>query len=740
MNYLPIRVKRPPQSTRSIIVRIVPPGSEQFKPWLSPNAGYAGGVYTAFREKAHKTYDPNNDASQAMALVVDAALVLRKSRAAPVLEDLVQSGLVALHPTVLSSAVATGPRPALDKPILEDDWILVDVRARFPVDRARLPSWSFDTSSVGKAQGAYDPNKPYASLVAAVPNGLTWSAGREPTVPIFRIHEVPVDVFVEEQLFTRLNAALDGVLEVGRMRPNLGMLDETTGGPPFRMDNEAAEQAMAALYRGLQGSLTDGDRAQVLTSPIAAYLAAKLIDLGPADDTRRGACQHPFYAAAYARDIEQAARDDTRQAASVNEASALEYMRYVDRGPHETTRACFKMSVRQQDYELEAARAAEAARTILNAAAAPAKPEVVATGARIKSKAKAANSPDFTPLLIAGSKRANVSLLAPKACNQELVPAAVRTPTDLFAKEPTPRPRRRLRARIAGLVALGSHSDLAPFVLRRDIAENVFGALSPAEVALHPVSLVDDEGAMDVEFVWVDIRAEQPLDRDASDAVYTDPSRPHASLVKAVRAFRVDPARAPSIGIFRVGEFPGIAMIRTDLLQTLRAATGNAASTVKPPHDHLPMLPMFPEWSFDDAIDQTASDAADSAAAYYALTAGKRHAGARGSALISPIYGYWVARNVDARPADDSRAAALRHPHYAALYARWVDDAPRDDTRNAASKNAASALFYAKYVDERMTVEAERVLLRSGWGPADIKAIAIELERVRAAKVHQSRL
>jgi hypothetical protein len=729
MRFVPVRVKRPPQGTRALLARVVLPGDDRFAPWVSPSAMRAGGVLTAFRDKAHKGYDPERDAGQTTAMVVDGALVVRKARAASALEELIHAGVVALRPVALSSAVA-GARPALDKPVLEDDWALVDVLARFPIDRATLSASCFDESGTGEAMGAYDPARPYASLVASRPDVLTWSAGREPDVPAFRLHELPIDVFLREDVLARLDAALGGALEEGRSRPTIGMLDETTDSPPFAIDEARAEQAMTAFYRGLRGALERGDRERALASPIYAYLTARLIDRGPGDDTRRGACAHPFYAAAYARDVDRAPRDDTRDAAAAAEASAIEYLRYVDRGPHERTRAAFTDGYRASEYEIEAARVAAATQAVAAQATPAARPEPQAQGGGGKRKRADRAEPTFTPLLMRGPKRGDVYVIAPGAPEQELTPAADPGRAGVVAIAPKPQGARSLRKRIASLVALGG-SDLAPFLLRRDVAERVLGHLPAEDLALRAVEVRDDAGPLDADFVWLDVRVEAPLDRDASDAVYTDPKRPHASLVKVVRAFVFDPRRAPRAAMFRVGEFPNIVMIRDDLLETLRAATANAAATVKSPHDHLPMFPAFPLWSVGPKIAQTARESSASAAAYYALARGDHDGALREAALASPIYGYWVARSVDGHPEADTRAAALLHPHYAALYARWVDRAPRDDTRKAAATDAASALYYAKYVDVKLTPAIKKVLLGSGWGADDVRTITADLERVR---------
>jgi hypothetical protein len=702
---------------------------------MSPNIVYAGGVLRAFRERTHKSHEPATDAGQTTAMVVDGALIVRRARAAPALEDLIRAGVVVLRPVALSSAVA-GARPALDKPVMDDDWALVDVVERFPIDRATLTGSCFDVSGTGAAMGAYDPKRPHASLVSSRPDVLTWTAGCEPSVAAFRLHELPIDLFLREDLFGQLNAALDGALEEGRSRPTVGMLDQTTNGPPFAIDEATAEQAAAAFYRQLRGASRQGDRECALGSPIHAYLTAKLVDRAPAGDTRCGACAHPFYAAAYARDVDWGPRDDTREAAAESEASALEYMRYVDRGPHERTRATFKDSYRAQEYEIEAARVAMAMKAIVAAGAPAVRPtpqERPAKGNDVESRRAGGGSRSFTPLLMKGAKRGDAYVTAPDAPEQQLTPAVELGGAGVVATDPKPKGARGLRRRIASLVALGG-SDLAPFLLRRDIAERVLGHLPASELVLRPVSLHDDAGRVESDFVLLDVRVEAPLDRDASDAVYVDPSRPHASLVKVVRAFAFAADRAPRAAMFRVGEFPDIVMIDSDLLAALRTATANTASTVKPPHDHLPMLPVFPLWSSGPKILQTAEESAASAAAYHGLVRGDRDRGLRSTGLASPIYAYWIARNVDGHAGDETRAAALMHPHYAALYARWVDGAPREDTRDAAAADAASALYYAKYVDVKLTPAIEKTLLGCGWGPDDVRAIAADLERVRARR------
>lgn len=740
MRFIPVRVKRPPQGTRALAVRVVLPGHDVYAPWVSPHLVYKGGVFKAFREKAHKDYRPEADAASITALVADGALLVRRSLAAPALAALVRDGIVALRPVALSSAVA-GPRPALDKPVAEDDWALVDVLERFPLDRATLPPRCFDVSGTLAPQGGYDPSRPNASLIASRTDDLAWGEGRGPRAAAFRLHELPIDLFLREDVFARLNEALGGALEEGRSRPTLGMLDDTAEAPPFALSASAADEAAAAFYRLLAGSAGAGDRERALTSPIHAYLTALLVDRKAGDDTREAACAHPFYAAAYARDVDRGPRDDTRDAASGAPGSALEYVQYVDRGPHDRTRAAFKESYRAQDYEVLAARVLAAAKAV-GEGPAP-KGEVDKGGSKggagaapkkgAQKGAQREEGPAFTPLLVTGAKRGQVVLTAPGAAGGELSHAADPGAAGVVAAEPTPKKGKALRSRIGGLVALGG-SDLAPFVLRRDIAQSVLGHLPEDELVLRPVAVRDAEGAIDADFVWLDVRAEAPLDRDASDAVYSDPSRPHASFVKAVRAFVFDPARAPRAALFRVGELPNIVMIREDLLATLRKATGQAAATVKPPHDHLPMTPVFPIWAMEPAFEQSAEASAASASAYRALAAGEGGGKLRARALESPIYAYWVARNVDRGPSDDTRKSALGHPHYAALYARWVDHGRRADTESAAAGNAASALYYASHVAFELSPAGEKVLLASGWGPDDVRRIAVDLERVRSVR------
>lgn len=760
MRYVPIRARRPPAAARSLLGRAVLPGEAAFASWISPNMPLLPGPITVFRDRQHKAYDPADPAARADAIVVDGALILRRSAVEPVLAEAIARGEVALHPVVLAEPVA-GAKPALGKPALETDWALLDVRARFPIPREGLSRSSFHPTGGDGAEGAFDPDRPHASLVASRPDAVTFE---DPAPPfgVFRLHELPIDVFVREDLFERLNEATGGALEQGRMRPTLGVIDSTANGPPFGQTEEEAARS-AAAFRDLLAGRAKKDakelRRAALASPIYGYLTARLVDRAPADDTRAAALKHPFYAAAYARDVDRGPRDDTRDAAAGSESSTFEYMRYVDRGPHERTQAAMRESYRSQDFEVEAARVAAAAKAAREAAGAKdgstkdgsAKDGSAAAGGseagarKPAGKAKKGGAKDgsapqggkaaarsFAPLVLTGPKRGEVYVTAPEAPSQELVPEVREERSRVVATDIKPSGPKALRKRIQDLPALG-RSDMWPFLLRRSIAEEVFGGLPAGEVELREVDVRDAKGPIEADFVWVRVLQEYPLDRDASKAVYTDASKPHASLVKAVDHFAFSPGNEPPASIFRVGEMPNVVMAEEGLIASLKRAAGTGLG-VKPPHGHLGMLPAFPLWSEGPPFAQSEEEAAASWAAYREMLAGARSEALRARALANPITAYWTARHVDGEPAEDTRRGALAHPHYAALYARYVDRAGRDDTRAAAAAEAVSALFYARYVDEALTPEEEAKLLASGWGPDDVKAIHEDLRRVREGR------
>ncbi len=737
MNFFPARVKPAALSDdRAIAVELVAPGDQAFSPWFNPNAPLLPGPVLAFRTKAHKDYDPSTaPGKRVTALHCDGALIFRRELIEPILATAIELGEVSLRQVRLSTVTA-GNRPNLRRRFFEQDWVLLDVMARFPLDRATLERHHFAAKgSADKAAGAYDPDRPYSSLVSSRPASVEWPKDREPRGSIFRLHELPVDVFITESLLNALNEVLGDVLEIGAMRPVLSIIEKTSSGPAFTQNADDGAASAAAFFQLLADGETPARRRQAVAHPIYAYLVAKIIDDQPADDTRTGACGHPFYAACYARDIDAIGRDDTRQAASEAEWSALEYALYVDRGFHPTPRARLQQSFRFKDHERAILLACEAVKTAPDRRGAP--PEQSAKkGAKQKKKTagtKAGTARRFVPLLMPDRKFGDVSIIVQDAPEKMLSPHLRAPLNQITVLDPKGDKGQGLRKRIAKLNALGQ-CWIHPFVLRRSLVEPVLKDLGPDQLELCPVTLTDGLGAVDDDFVWLKVHAQVPLDRDASLASFVDPARPHASLITAVERFQFSPERSPEVSLFRVGEFPNVVMIEQGLLAKLRKATKNAVATVEDTHGHLPMRPAFALYSTGPKIAQSNANSRASAQAYYDLCAGSKSRKLRQLVLQNPIYAYWLALNVDGKAKKDTRDSALSHPHYAALYAHYVDGKARKDSRQAAATEAVSALFYVNYVDGKLHPITEKKLLSSGWGLADVELIRRDLKRVRECR------
>jgi hypothetical protein len=270
--------------------------------------------------------------------------------------------------------------------------------------------------------------------------------------------------------------------------------------------------------------------------------------------------------------------------------------------------------------------------------------------------------------------------------------------------------------RLRGSTRLGRLALLSPgaghhWILRRRTAEAIAALGRPGDIRLVPAPLVDEDGFLVGDWVLLDVRARYPLDRMCASFSATWADRPHASLIARVDRVAWSPDRAPAAPIFRVAEAPELLVARADVAARFTAILGPWVVPQLPPydaatHDGLPCAPLRgigglhrappgdgPGLSIDEATGRAAF------AALYRLLAGDGRSGDRDCACASPITAYFLARLVDAAPADDTRAAALTHPRYATLYARDVDRGPRDDTRRAAITDRASAFAYLDTVE-----------------------------------------
>jgi hypothetical protein len=299
----------------------------------------------------------------------------------------------------------------------------------------------------------------------------------------------------------------------------------------------------------------------------------------------------------------------------------------------------------------------------------------------------------------------------------------------------TPRPARiaafdaafggkgRLRKRARSLVAL---VDQAEVIVRRPVAERALAAVPPGELVLVPVALFDDEGLVADDFVMLDPRPWFPMDRDASDAVYVDPSSPHGSPCERVDRLAWGEGRTPPYAAFRLAEQPDVLLFRRELAEALGAATKKVVATVEPPYPQDTSMALGPQPTLLQQrgvlgvelmapAPQRPEDAAMSAEAFWSIVAGRSGASARAAACASPHYALCLARAVDRAPRDDTRQGALADPRTALLYALQVDGAPRDDTREAASRHPRASLAYAERVDHGPHEATRRGVAGSSW-------------------------
>jgi hypothetical protein len=681
---VPIRVRR--EDDKVLRVRLLYPGELGYASWHRPDVPFPDGPLIAYRDQAHKDYSGG-----AVAMQFDGALILRRSLAQAPLGDALRAGDALFRDVVLAAPTA-GNKPRKFKQALEDDWVMVETRRRFPIDRDRHPPACFEPA-----------DSPHAALVEA------WEIPpvREPRASMFRVGELPIDLFVDEPLFAKLQAVFGSALEEGLSSPTLTLLESQVDCPPIGPSADEARAAALAYYALYGGETSPSARAAALKSPIYSYWLARVVDGEPRDDTRLGACAHPYYALLYARDIDRGPRDDTRRAASASGDSNFEYMRDVDRGAHATTRAAeLERGYNPAgDYELEAPRVAER-----------------------WGKATAAGQPARAEWQVAAwgkSGRAEVAVAvegAPQAFYEWELSLARAPRAVLTARDPAN--HAGLRKRAPKIVAL-ERSRFGDLILRRSLVEPILGDLGPDELVLHPVRLVDKAGLIDDDFVLLDVRAVVPLDRRAARATFRRPDRPSASFVLAVQSYAWSEERRPRPRIFRVGEAPRCIVVEAELLEQLSRATKKAVVALA---DHAGIDPSSPmSSSLDGLPEPDGDDAAEES--FWTLYRGAGDAADRARVLASPHYAYWLARLVDKKPAEDTRRAACKHPFYATEYALFVDGAERPDTRAAAEGHWLTAIHYLHHVSLALWPGAERTLRAAGYGddelvddPAELRA------------------
>lgn len=269
-----------------------------------------------------------------------------------------------------------------------------------------------------------------------------------------------------------------------------------------------------------------------------------------------------------------------------------------------------------------------------------------------------------------------------------------------------------LAKRAPKIVAIKASGDL---ILRRSLVAPILASLP--EVILRPAALASSSGAIvDQDFVHVDVIAHAPLERRNSDADWTRPKFPSASLLKRLRAATW--SRPPRARIFRVGETWNEIAADESLAEQLKAATKSffGVRAINPAE----LYQRSVHSNHPSATPDFEGDGAAAEEAYWRLEAGESGAALRQTACTSPIWGYWLARSEGkARP--DTRKASLAHPITALLYAHFVDRKASKAAERAASRDWWSALYYAHLLARAIPKSFEKVLTEAGYDLSDEK-------------------
>jgi hypothetical protein len=644
-------------------------------------------------------------------------LIFRKSLVAPVLREAVAAGDVALRPAWLGRALAKRNgtvEPAKGR--LDDDWCLLDVLARVPLDRDTLTAAHF-TARAQLQNPALDPTRPHASLVSFVPDMPTWRPGREPRASIFRLAEMPSKVLVAQPVYRALKAVLGDAIVPGGVTYSdpLGNWPASQALPQSADESAASAEAFWRIHTsGGRGS--DADRARAIASPLYATWLALLVDRGPSDATRAAALRHPVTAYAYARLVDRGPRDDTREA--VGTAMGLHYAADVERAVHPTIRARHAgydaLQLGDLDRRLHAeaehlATTRSAHDVMAEAEAAPGtakKPKATTKKTAAPAPPKATGSTGSTapplahPVMFAWGTVAYAGDIVAPLGHHHADARHAAGPWDYATRQPAVERRRLAKKGGASLVLRASESE-APIFLR-SVIEPLLAGIPPADVTLRPVRLVDGQDVLAEDYVLLDVHARVPLDRTTAKLDLVDPARPETSPIRAAWTFAWAPGRVPHARLFRVAEFPHVLMLAPDLLAALRKATKNAVVEHQGALGHWHTLPALRVDAGDPPTPATTDEltAAAGAEAFWALYRGEGDAAHRRRALASPLHAFWLAKLVDGAARAETRTAALADPAAAALYGRWLDGEVRDDVRNAAARWPPAA----RYLDDATPV------------------------------------
>lgn len=706
MAYVPVSVQRPSKTAKVFAGKLLAPGFSAPSPWLRPDDPLPEGTFTVYPEK-RADVSLAKGVAWANAIRVDSVLIVRKSLAEPVLRPLVTSGDVVLRPVrVMRAFLVNKVPPKAD--VMDEDFVLVDVRARFPADRAGLPAEAWEAPKP----------KRYASLLRWVPAESTFGKGRAPRSAMFRVAEQPSVLLTEGALYAKLDRALGGALRRGESGPRFGMLDAFTE-PRFKESAEDAEAAANAFYRMFEKKASNPkDRAMSLRSPIWAYWVARLVDGAPKDDTRAAACTHPFYGYAYARDVDRGPHASTRKAIRSDGCAAREYAVHVDREVNAGTRKALDYKAIEVEREAQENAARFAASTPASAAAADA--------ADAADFVMVGFAPDGRGVVRGSFRTAGAQLYAPY---NRLAPP----PGTFVADEYGGKGRLRKQKSLAHLFALRD-GEFGPMIVRKSAVASLFADLA-GDVRLVPVGLHDAKGRLDPDFVLLDVTTYVPLDAAASTLKLAHAAAPITGGVRLVDRLAWSPALRPRARIFRVLELPYMLFMDAALCAALEKATARAVRkmTDKPTTEQMTPLSSVPDKV--SAKDEAAAKVAMTAYAAYAArarddasTEAKKE---RAAALSHPRGALAVAAALDRGPRDDTRKAVLSSPDAAVAYALLVDRGPHPSTRKAAAKRREATSRYVWGVDIGFHPDTRAAMRSDGRTDDALESLEDELADIR---------
>jgi len=688
MGFAAIRIADASKKNKVFAAELVPPGYGRAETWLRPDNPLPEGPFAIFPTKSADVSFVKGVA-WANAIAIPSHLIVRKSLTMRALAPLVEAGEIVLRPAPVYRAPPS-KKLGWQKGVMDDDFVVVDVRARFPADRGTLEASCFQR-----------PDAPYASMLEWVPDDISFGAGRAPRASMFRIGDQPSTLVAKDELFAALKKALGPAIEKGESGPTFQLLDAFTE-PKMKESAAVGESAAQAFYRMYAANTSSAkDRRAALASPIWSYWVGRLVDRAPSDDTRASACMHPFYAYAYARDVDRGPHAATRKGVLRDPCAAEEYAVHVDRAVHPSLRKA--LGYKAAEVEIAAHENVERF--------------AAASGA----SAASSTASEFRFLAFAPDGRGVVSGSLRTPGNQLYAPYARRAPgAGVFvADEYGGEGRLRKQKSLDHLRALRD-GHFGPLIVRKSAVAEVFAALPAGEVELVPVTLHDAKGKLDPDFVLVDVKTYAPMDRFASQAKLAHQSAPWTGGVNLVHRFAWTAATKPEVRIFRVLEFPYVLVADADLCEALAKATGRAVrgSDEAPTSEQMSAIAAPPR-------KVTAADEKAAAAAMKAFFAGDRKA-----ALAHPLGALAVATSLDRKPSADTRKAVLASPRAALEYALFVDRGPHPDTRKAAATAPDTAMDYARYVDVAVHPVIRAAFVRQGRNDADWEA---ELADTRAA-------